>query len=81
MQDLKGSLVSNVESNMINFIENNEVYVNADMAQRTREMRDLHERLSNPSNDVLKIMLGHSTSPDIRGTSREVDNAERWLGP
>ncbi len=26
-------------------------------------------------------MLDHSTSPDIRVTSRDVDNAERWLGP
>jgi hypothetical protein len=73
--------VSNVESNMINLKENNDVHVNADMLQRTREVRDLHERLGHPSNDVLRIMLDHSTFPDIRVTSRDVDNAERWLGP
>ncbi len=57
------------------------MHVNADMLQRTREVRDLHERLGHPSNDVLKVMLDHSTSPDIRVTSWDVDNAERWLGP
>jgi hypothetical protein len=38
LQDLKGSLV-------INLKENNDVYVNEDMPQRTREERELHERL------------------------------------
>ncbi len=45
LQDLKGSLVSDVESNMINLNENNDVLVNVDMRQRTKEVRDLHERL------------------------------------
>ncbi len=45
LQDLKGSLVSDVESNMINLKENNDVLVNVDMLQRTREVRDMHERL------------------------------------
>ncbi len=44
-------------------------------------MRDLHERLGHLSYDVMKVMLNHSTSPDIRATSRDFDNAERWLGP
>ncbi len=80
-QELKGSAESDVESNMINLKENNDVYVNADMLQRAREVRELHERLGHPSKDVMKVMLDHSTSPDIRVTSRDVDNAERWLGP
>jgi hypothetical protein len=42
LQDLKGSLVSDVESNMLNLKENNDMHVNADMLQRTREVRDLH---------------------------------------
>ncbi len=66
---------------MINLKENNDVHVNADMLQRAREVRELHERLRNPSNHVTKVMLDRSTSPDIRVTSRDVDNAERWLEP
>jgi hypothetical protein len=65
----------NLEILNSNLKENNDVHVNADMLQRTREVRDLHERLRHPSNDVLKVML------DIRVTSRDVDNAERWLRP
>ncbi len=81
LQALKGSMVSDVETNLINLRENNDVHLNADMLQRTREVRDLHERLGHRSNDVVKVMLDHSTSPDIRVTSRDVNNAERWLGP
>ncbi len=81
LQALKGSMVSDVETNLINLRENNDVHVNADMLQLTREMWDLHERLGHPSNDVLKVILDHRTSPDIRVTSRNVDNAERWFGP
>ena len=62
-QELKESAESDVESNMINLKENNDVYVNADMLQRAREVRELHERLGHPSNDVMKVMLDHSTSP------------------
>ncbi len=74
-------MVSDVETNLSNLRENNDVHFNANMLQRTREVRGLHERLGHPSNDVLKIMLDHIiTSPDIRVTSRDVDNAEQWLG-
>jgi hypothetical protein len=78
-QDLKGSSESDVKANMINLKENNDVHANADMMQRAREVRELHDRLGHPSNDFLKLMLDHSTSPDIRVTSRDFDNAERWL--
>ncbi len=74
-------MVSDVETNLINRRENNDVHANADMLQRTREVRDLHERLGHPSNGVLQVMMDHSISPDIRVASRDVDNAERWLGP
>jgi hypothetical protein len=80
-QELKGSTGNDVESNMINLKENNDVHVNADILQRAREVEELHERLGHPSNDVMKVMLDRSTSPDIRVASRDVDNAERWLGP
>ncbi len=75
-QELKGSTGSDVESNMISLKENNDVHVNADMLQRAREVRELHERLGHPSNDLMKVMLDHSTSSNIRVTSRDVDNAE-----
>ncbi len=60
LQALKGSMVSDVETNLINLRENNDVHVNADMLQRTREVRDLNERLRHPPNDILKVMLDHS---------------------
>ncbi len=59
-------MVSDVETNLINLRENNDVHVNADMVQRTREVRDLHERLGHQSNDVLKVLLDHSTARTFR---------------
>jgi hypothetical protein len=80
-QELKGSMEGDAEYNMINLKENNDVNINADMLRRAREVRELHGCLGHPSNDVMKVMSDHSTSPDIRVTSRDVDNAERWLEP
>ncbi len=55
LQALKGSMVSAVETNLTNLREYTDVHVNADMLQRTREVRYLHERLGHPSNDVFKV--------------------------
>ncbi len=61
MQALKGSMVSDVETNLTNQSR----HATADQ----RREWDLHERLEHPFNDVLKVMLDHSTSPDIQVTT------------
>ncbi len=47
---------------MIYLKEVNDKHVNADMLKLTREVRKLYERLGQPSNGVLKVMLDHRYS-------------------
>ena len=50
------------------------------MLQWTREAWGLHGQLEYISDDILSLMLDSGASLEIRVTSRDVDNAEWWLG-
>jgi hypothetical protein len=80
LQDLKGSLVSNVNQTLFILGRQEDVHVITGMLHWTREVRgllgdwDTYQKLSCDSYWTQGASLG------TRVTSRDVDNAEWWLG-